>query len=108
MRCRVKPLPLLNGGVALTTGVADFYGVTVTALSDQVEDHYDELADSGRRVLKGAELSLFKSTNPSLRGKKGGNLAVWPERAILNVGMLLRDSHVAQRVRSMLLDSWEI
>ncbi len=52
------------------------------------------------KVLRGKELSYFKSL---IRNNlsTGSNLTLYQRRAVLRIGMLLRDSRVAKRVGSM-------
>ena len=100
---RVKALSLLPDGMHVTTAmVAAYFQVGITAIRSLVLDHRAELEASGYRVLTGSELSSFKE----LSGIQShtGSLALFPRRAVLNVGMLLRDSEVARQVRVYLLD----
>lgn len=82
--------------------VARFYGVTTDAIRQMVVDHRDELAANGFRVLTGEELRDLKSLSGST--SRAASIAIFSLRAVLNVGMLLRDSEVAQEVRTRLLD----
>lgn len=82
--------------------VARFYGVTTDAIRQMVVDHRDELTANGFRVLTGGELRDFKSLSGS--SSRAASAAVFSLRAVLNVGMLLRDSDVAKEVRTRLLD----
>ncbi|MER5759099.1 restriction endonuclease [Streptomyces sp. NPDC002082] len=101
---KVKALTLLPDGMHVTTAmVAAYYEVGIKAIRSLVLDHRGELNDSGYRVLSGAELSSFKEL--SYIQSRSSALAVFPRRAILNVGMLLRDSEVARQVRTYLLDT---
>lgn len=102
---RVGALMLLPGDAYATTDlVAGYYRVTTDALRQLVVDHRDELDGDGFRVLVGDELSDFKSLS-GLSGNRAPSLAVFPRRAILRVGMLLRNSVVARAVRDALLDA---
>jgi hypothetical protein len=67
-----------------------------------VVDHRDELEANGYRVLAGEQLDSFKEFGSV--GKRAASMAVFPKRAVLNVGMLLRDSEVAKQVRGYLLN----
>ncbi|MGW2209461.1 hypothetical protein [Streptomyces sp. NPDC001781] len=59
-------------------------------------------------VLRGADLRNFESDNVSLSlesyPQARRSLTVYSRRAVLNIAMLLRDSEVARRVRTYLLD----
>lgn len=100
---KVKALRLLpgdvNGSVDL---VADFYEVPRTTIDAVVFDHREEVEGDGLKVLKGDELISFKQNG--LVGKNASSFTIIPRRAILRIGMLLRDSHVARAVRDHLLN----
>ncbi|GGO86060.1 hypothetical protein [Wenjunlia tyrosinilytica] len=105
---KVKALVLLPDGLHVTSRmVAEYFEVPELTIRNLVARHRDELEEAGYTLLKGAELQDFLSLNMSLRRVPGRGLAVFPRRAVLNVGMLLRDSEVARRVRRYLLDSEE-
>jgi len=107
---KVKALQLLPDGVHMTTAlVANYYEVSPSTLDTLASVHQDELAANGRRVLKGADLHDFATlfggvTNLGVSPKTRA-IALFDRRAILNVGMLLRDSLVAQQIRGYLLDA---
>ncbi|MBF6393320.1 hypothetical protein IU443_25640 [Nocardia farcinica] len=65
--------------------------------------HRDEIAGDGYRVVSGEELRSLMDL--SLIDPRTPSLALFPRRAVLRVGMLLRDSVVARRVRDYLLDA---
>ncbi|MCX5211732.1 hypothetical protein OG689_20970 [Kitasatospora sp. NBC_00240] len=103
---KVKILALLPDGVHATTRmVADYYEVPLEAVKSHVKDHREELERGGYRVLAGQELREFKALSGI--DPRTPWLGVFPRRAVLNVAMLLRDSPVARRVRSYLLDAEE-
>lgn len=92
---------------ATTEMVAAYYDVPVSTIKSLVEDNRDELSINGYRVLRGAELREFARlfqgpANPV--GPRTRSLALFNRRAILLVGMLLRDSQRAQQVRRYALD----
>ncbi|WP_328969525.1 restriction endonuclease [Streptomyces sp. NBC_00239] len=100
---RVKVLTLLPDGLHVTTAmVAAYYQVGIKAVESLVVDHREELEGSGYHVLSGSELTSFKEVcqMPS----RSRSVAIFSRRAVLNVGMLLRDSEVARQVRTYLLD----
>ncbi|UUU41080.1 restriction endonuclease [Streptomyces sp. NBC_00162] len=101
---KVRTLSLLPDGLHVTTAmVAAYYEVAETVIRAVLFDHREELESNGYHVLTGTELSCFKQ-----RGyiqSQASSLAVFPRRAVLNVGMLLRDSEVARQVRTYLLDA---
>ncbi|MFC1417533.1 hypothetical protein [Streptacidiphilus cavernicola] len=103
---RVKALLMLPDGLHVTTRmVADYFEVTERALNSLIRRHREELESNGFTILTGPEAATFVSFNMKLTQVRGQGIAVYPRRAVLNVAMLLRDSTVARRVRSYLLDT---
>lgn len=104
---KVKALTLLPDGIHATTEiVASYYEVTPEAIKKIVQRNREELTENGLHVLRGPELREFEGDNLSL--SKVRNLALFTRRAILNVGQLLTDSPIAERVRTYLLDVEEL
>lgn len=107
---RVKTLSLLpDNETATTEMVAKYYNVPKSTIDSLVEDHRDELVEDGYQVLTAQSLKLFKGS--TLKGsnlynklKYARQIAIFPRRAILRVGMLLRDSEVAKAIRTYLLN----
>lgn len=114
-------LLLPNTEYATTEQVANYYEVGIEAINSLVKDHREELQGNGFRVFKNSDIKVFDlkffkdfKKNRSVItyimddgeelkvGNKG--VSLFPKRAILNVGMLLRDSEVAKEIRSRLLD----
>lgn len=110
---KVKALTLLPDGIHATTEiVANYYEVTPDAIKKVVQRNREELTENGLSVLRGAELREFKRNateghSVPLSGNVN-SLALFDRRAILNVGQLLTDSLVAERVRAYLLDVEEL
>ncbi|HHT7238489.1 TPA: hypothetical protein ACTZ5V_003570 [Bacillus cereus] len=120
---RVKQLLLLPGeNMATLNQVAEFYGVENTALTNLITDHRGELESDGYVVLSGKDLvsALKDATKIEKRGSytvtmRTGEIykfssnknSLFPKKAILRVGMLLRDSEVAKKVRAQLLNTEE-
>ena len=103
---KVKDLFLLGDSeFATTQQVADYYEVDITVIQKLASRNKQELENNGLKLnskndiknLIGHDVNL-EITIPN-RGMK-----LFSKRAILNVGMLLRDSKVAKEVRSRLLD----
>lgn len=104
---------------ATTALVADYYEVNIEAVQKIVIRNRDELQEDGLKMLKGKEimdnLGVDMLSIPRDRGcYKVDNIKIWygnntlfPRRAILRVGMLLRDSAVAREVRTQLLNGEE-
>lgn len=116
---KVKQLLLLPGtDIATTKLIAEYYEVGEKAISSIVLRHPDELESDGMRVVKYNELSSlqYEDLKPA-KGKVTFRLSdgseldfptrgakIFPKRAILRVGMLLRDSEIAKEVRTQLLN----
>jgi len=121
---RVKELLLLpNMEMATTSQVAEFYGVHIESIKSLVKDNREEVCKDGYLVKPGKEIKdeLGRSYKdlPQIENKLGhfivhcksnqakinyGKVGLFPKRAILRVGMLLRDSEVAKEVRTQLLN----
>lgn len=90
--------------------VADFYEVSHRALHKIIERDGAELDSNGAELWSYDDIKSHfgsdKLSRPNIKeyGINTSYTAVFPKRAVLNVGMLLRDSKVAQRVRAALLD----
>ncbi len=100
--------------------VADYYEVDAKTIDKIVNRHLDELTEDGYKVYSRAELiNLLNRQNVDLKNLKGKTiitidnqsviipnrgLRLFTRRALLRVGMLLRDSEIAKRVRTYLLD----
>lgn len=103
---KVKGLLLLpNLGMATTKQVADFYEVKAQTIQNIVDRNRTEIEGDGVVFTSYAEVK--EKTNPlivsELRiSKRGVNL--FSRRAILRVGMLLRDSAIAKEVCTQLLN----
>lgn len=114
-------LLLPNTEYATTEQVANYYEVGIEAINSLVKDHREELQGNGFRVFKNSDIKVFDlkffkdfkknrsvityimNDGEELKvGNKG--VSLFPKRAILNVGMLLRDSEVAKEIRTRLLD----
>jgi restriction system protein len=107
---RVKALSLLPDGMHVTTAmVATYFGVTVEVIRQVKARHQDELTGNGMVTLQGEALAKFKrdvlSRYPGAYPQPRSSLTLYSRRAVLNIGMLLRDSEVARQVRVYLLDT---
>ncbi|PGS91872.1 hypothetical protein [Bacillus cereus] len=105
---KVGQLLLLEGlQIATTKQVAQFYKVSPEAIRQVINRHGDELQSDGMYLEKYSEIkdkvTLHRVTllenGVSYRGTN-----VFPKRAILRIGMLLRDSEIAKQVRTQLLN----
>ncbi len=102
---KVGALATLPDDMHVTTDmVATFYEVPAETIRSLVLDNRAEVESDGYAVVTRAEFeSSFGKLSSEDRYVR--RIAIFPRRAVLRVGMLLRDSHVARRVRDYLLDS---
>jgi phage antirepressor YoqD-like protein len=107
---KVKGLAMLPDDIHITVEMAaNYYGVPKQAIKSLIHDHGQEVLSDGLKILEGPKLKEFKArflkgTNLENAYKFAPSLTLLPRRAILRVGMLLRDSEVAKTVRSYLLN----
>lgn len=116
---KVKTLLLIPELEVMTTEqVADYYEVDYDAVKKVYQRNTDELVSDGMHIekmetfLKGQNVSFQKERNKIILTYDNGitvsvtnrGLKVFPRRAILRVGMLLRDSVIAKEVRTQLLN----
>lgn len=118
---KVKALLLVDAlDMATVKQVANFYEVSEDAIKKVSSRHMDELKQDGlttakvndfrkghlvptNRKIRGAvEFYINGSETQTVSNAKG--LRMFPRRAILRIGMLLRDSKVAAEVRTQLLN----
>ena len=116
---QVKELLLLGDtDFATMEMVAKYYDVPIETIKSTINYNREEIEANGYRVYTKDNLL---SLNFNLKTKRGGfnvldnqnnviasgsnnGMALFSKRAILNIGMLLRDSDVAKEIRSRLLD----
>ena len=118
---KVGDLMMLSGlNYATSEQVADYYGVDKTAIRTIISRNKDEFENDGLKNMTGYEvLQEFEGCDilqqPTVAKVTGGLMingtkfnyassTLFPKRAILRVGMLLRDSEIAKEIRSRLLD----
>ena len=122
---KVKKLILLPFGDFMTIKqLADYYEVGLEAINSLVKDNREELESNGMKLYKSNELCKsdvmsFKDFTKNRANYKfydgngnelsvgGKGIQLFIRRAILNVGMLLRDSEVAKQIRTSLLNMSE-
>lgn len=108
---KIKGLTLLPDDVHISVvAAAEYYEVEYDTMQRVVQRHREELSEDGIRVLRGQELASYKEflaeRNVTLSARS--NLTLLTRRALLRIGMLLRNSYVATQVRSYLLNVEEI
>jgi len=101
---KVGKLKTLQGDLSSTLKlVADYFNVDESVVKMTVHRHKDELEQDGMKNLIGVELSNIKLLC-GMRSNKARAIMIFPRRAVLRVGMLLRDSLVAKQIRTYLLN----
>lgn len=91
-----------DGMVSLTDQVAAFYEVDRETVAQTVKRNREEFEDDGYAVMI---RSAFEERYKMYLSTNAARVAVFPRRAVLRVGMLLRDSQVARQVRDYLLNT---
>lgn len=105
---KVSALQLLPDDVHCTTPmVASFYEVTAEVIRKTVLRNREEFDSDGYIVMSPSDASDILSLTYSELGvsSKTSQMALFPRRAVLRIGMLLRDSLVAKKVRDYLLNA---
>lgn len=103
---KVKKLALLPGDVNTSIELtAEYYEVGQKTIEKTIERYRDEVERDGLRVLRGRELSDFKSEG--VIGKNAASFTIVPRRAVLRIGMTLEKSPIATAIRDYLLDTEE-
>lgn len=109
--------------LATSQQVAKFFEVKLTTINSAILDNLEELTLNGMETCKGADfIDTHVKSQKNITWKKeranyticfnneeelkigGKGIRLFNKRAILNIGMLLRDSEVAKRLREALLD----
>jgi len=103
-----KIVTLPNTELMTTKMVAEWYEVEFKTIEKLIQRNVDELTENGMLFMKYSEIKdkVNSDTMSELKISHRGTY-VFSKRALLNVGMLLRDSVIARRVRAALLDQQE-
>ena len=117
---KVKELVMLKGTEYMTTQmVANYYNIPKGTIDSVVNRNKEELIKNGYKLVTGKEMKeilvtcSMKVTNKrgyfECNGEKFANKinGLFNKRSILNVGMLLTESPIAEEVRTLLLDNHE-
>lgn len=117
---KVKELVMLKGTEYMTTQmVADYYNIPKGTIDAVVNRNKDELIKNGYKLVSGKDMKKIlvtcnmKVTNFrgyfECNGEKFANRSngLFNKRSILNIGMLLEKSPIAEQVRTLLLDNHE-
>ena len=106
----IKVIAFEGGHWLLKEQVAAFFGVDPRTIERICANHETELGQNGYVLCRGKRLqslrlSLSDQLGPDIDvGTKTTVLGIFSFRAFLNIGMLLSDSPVAQRLRQLMLD----
>lgn len=100
--------------------VANYYEVSCDTIRKIVMRHRGELVEDGVRCMspedfvKGHDVTIQAGTNPGYKhvifqnalavDMPNRGMMIYPRRAVLRIGMLLRDSEIARAIRTALLD----
>ena len=117
---KVKELVMLKGTEYMTTQmVADYYNIPKGTIDSVVNRHKEELIKNGYKLVTGKEMKeilvtcsmkvtnyrgYFESNGEKFANRTNG---LFNKRSIMNIGMLLEDSPIAEEVRTLLLDNHE-
>lgn len=100
---KVGTLATLPDDMHVTTDmVATYYEVPTGTIRALVLDNRAELESDGYRVVT---RSSFEESYPKQLTSSASRIALFPRRAVLRAGMLLRDSKPARDIRDYLLDA---
>ncbi|MEK7483116.1 MAG: hypothetical protein AABZ60_02160 [Planctomycetota bacterium] len=84
----------------LTPALAAFYQVREDVIRQITRRHRDELENDGYKVLSQQTLKAMPEIQFKIPRR---GLAIFPRKAVLRIGMLLRNSAVAKMLRSYLI-----
>jgi phage antirepressor YoqD-like protein len=95
---------------ATTDMVASFFEVDRETILTVVKRNRDELESDGFQVLARSEVTSILNVTPDELGipRTAPSMSLFPRRAVLRIGMLLRDSPVARKVRDYLLNAEQV
>lgn len=101
---KVGVLRCLPDDMHVTTDMlAEFYQVGLEAVRSIVKRNRDEFDADGMAVVSRAEFD--ERFNLNLSSNRANSFTLYPRRAVLRMGMLLRESSVARQVRDYLLNA---
>lgn len=97
-------LLLPNTDFATKEMVSQYYGIKLKTLESCIEDNQNEIQNNGMRLYKRAEIEeMLKNTIHKKEFKiPNRGMILFPKKAILTVGLLLKDSSVANEIKKEL------
>jgi hypothetical protein len=88
--------------------VVEFYETKIDAVESALRRYRAEFESDGLKTVKGKQLKSFKDVSAlGAESSKAPSLIIWTPRAVLRLGMVLRDCALAASVRTSLLDAVE-
>ncbi|WP_345806248.1 hypothetical protein [Bacillus subtilis] len=100
---KVKELAFLEDGESMTRSmVADYYEVKDYEIKSIVKIYKRELQENGLEVLTGKGLIAFKKaylSDSSQNEDSSHSLEIFSPKAVLRIGLLLKDSVIAVQIR---------
>ena len=104
---KVKKLIMLKGTKYMTLEqVSNYYGVPKQTIESIKSRNKEELNKNGMKTFTNKELKSLNIQDECFKIPNRG-MILFNKRAILNVGMLLTESPIAEQVRTLLLDNHE-
>ena len=105
---KVKKLVMLKGTdeYMTTKMVADYYERPESTINSIIGRHREELIKNGMKKFTNKELKSLNIQDEYFKIPNTG-MILFNKRSILNVGMLLTESPIAEEVRTLLLDNHE-
>ncbi|MFN6539344.1 MAG: hypothetical protein RM021_023740 [Nostoc sp. EkiNYC01] len=86
--------------------VAEFYEVSEDAVDANLKRHRDEFDLDGVKLVRSEELEFVRDIMSLTNKTRSANL--FPPRAVMRMGFILRDSEIAKQVRNVALDTIEV
>lgn len=103
--------------------VAEYYEVDVEAIRKCFQRNREEIESDGSRKMVASDIGVRLGQNVPIKNHRGFKefdlgdgvtfrmpnvgMIMFPKRAILRIGMLLRDSEIAKEVRTQLINTFE-
>ena len=104
---KVKELVMLKGTEYMTLEqVSNYYKVPKQTIESIKSRNKEELNKNGMKTFTNKELKSLNIQDECFKIPNRG-LSLFNKRSMLNVGMLLTESKVAEQVRTLLLDNHE-
>lgn len=99
----VKPLTMFPDGLHISITMAEeYFDVGKEVMKRLIKENRQELECDGLRLLRGVDLIPFKDMG--VLNRSSSTFTVITRRAVLRIGMLLREGEVARRIRNYLLN----